>query len=209
MHTISLKEMKGWITLGVVGASLWACNYEAPARWKGLPAGKAPIQTSQALPPVFTHQEYSIQPLAGYSVTAVVLSRDRYRFDAAAKLCPMDLALGWGPMSAASVINQLKISQGGRFYEYSWKDEPPLDPALIVSNSANTHCIPADDAVRSKLLAVKRHDIVTLRGYLVEVRGANGFHWRSSLTRDDSRGGACELLWVTEVERKRPPSSSI
>jgi len=57
--------------------------------------------------------------------------------------------------------------------------------------------------VRKQLLAVRRHDLVTLEGYLVEITTAEGFHWRSSLSRDDTGGGACEVMWVTSVTRKK------
>jgi hypothetical protein len=180
---------------------LWfALRSGSPAHWHGMPAPKDPIQTNRRLPPAFRRGDETIVPLATYHIEAVVLSRERYRFDRAADLAPIDLALGWGPMCVASVINDLKISQGGRFYEYSWHGEPPLEPQSIVCHSANTHCLPADDTVRRDLLAVGRHDWVEMEGYLVEVRSDEGGSWRSSLTRDDSGGGACEVMWVTKVQ---------
>jgi hypothetical protein len=36
----------------------------------------------------------------------------------------------------------------------------------------------------------------------VRLDGEDGSHWQSSLTREDSGGGACELLWVTEVAHR-------
>jgi len=164
-----------------------------------MPAASDPVQSAGNLPAPFPHDDYTITPLARYRVTAVTLSRERYRLDDGAKLAPVDLALGWGPMSVASVVNELSISQSGRWYEYSYRNEPPLDLGSMTTHSANTHCLPATDEVRQKLLAVKRHELVTLEGYLVEVTGAGGYRWRSSLTRDDTRGGSCEVLWVTAV----------
>ena len=41
--------------------------------------------------------------------------------------------------------------------------------------------------------------IVTLSGKLIEVTGKEGWQWRSSLTRDDTGNGACELIWVESV----------
>lgn len=195
--------MKALIFLLLAIGLTIACCHQSPAAWHGIPAPKDPEQTTRNLPKPFQHGEYLITPLATYSITAVVLSRDRYRFDPAAKIAPVDLALGWGPMSIAGNINQLKIAQNGRFYEYGWSEEPPMDPGEIITHSANTHCLPANREVRRALLAVARHELVTLEGYLVEVAFPNGGHWRSSLTRDDTRGGACEIMWVTGVARKR------
>jgi len=111
--------------------------------------------------------------------------------------------LGWGPMSVSDVINGLNISQSGRWYDYSWSGHPPLDPGEIARHSANTHCLPATKEVRKRLLSVKRHELVSMEGYLVEVTKTDGYRWRSSLTRDDTRGGACEVMWITSVESRK------
>jgi hypothetical protein len=194
--------VKKYLALAVIAAIGWRYFHEPKAHWKGMPAARDPVQTSANLPPPFKSGAYTITPLARYSITAVVLSRDRYRNDRGAEISPVDLALGWGPMSVASVINELNISQSGRFYEFSYSGEPPLDQRAIEIHSANTHCIPADDNVRSQLLAVKRHDVATMEGLLVEVTGDGGYKWRSSLSREDTRGGACEVFWITAVSRK-------
>lgn len=195
--------MKKLIVLVLVLAAGWFMFHDQPARWRGIPAGTEPQQTTTDLPKAFLHEGYTVTPLARYSITAVVLSRDRYRFDPAAELAPVDLALGWGSMSIAGVLNELKISQSARWYEYTYSGEPPLDPQTIATHSANTHCLPANGAVKKQLLAVRRHDLVTLEGYLVEITRPDGYHWRSSLSRDDTGGGACEVMWVTSVARKK------
>ncbi|MEO6876769.1 MAG: hypothetical protein ABI222_18310 [Opitutaceae bacterium] len=194
--------MKSLFFVALVIFAGWFVFHDRPAHWRGMPAPQEPVQTARDLPGAFHSGPYTIKPLATYAITAVVLSRDRYRNDRGAELAPIDLALGWGGMSIASVINELKISQGGRFYEYSYK-EPPLDQHQIETHSANTHCMPANDEVRRALLDVKRHELVTMEGYLVEVTGDDGFHWLSSLTREDTGGGACELMWITHLTHRK------
>ncbi|HEY8931710.1 MAG TPA: hypothetical protein VIM44_00185 [Rariglobus sp.] len=193
--------MKKWIVILLLIAGAWLWLREPAAAWRGMPAPHDPVQTAAPLPPPFKHGDYTITPLARYSIKAVVLARERYRYDLAAPLAPVDLALGWGPMSTAVVINDLKITQSGRWYEYAWSGEPPLDPGQIAEHSANTHCLPATPEIRRQLLAIKRHDVVTLEGELVEVTGPDGYRWRSSLSRTDTGGGACEILWITAISR--------
>ncbi|MFT3868246.1 MAG: hypothetical protein QM715_07095 [Nibricoccus sp.] len=106
-------------------------------------------------------------------------------------------------MSIAGVINDLKISQSGRWYEYSWRNEAPLEPSQIALQSANTHCIPSDANVERQLLSIRRHDYVDLEGYLVAVDGPDNFTWRSSLSRNDTGGGACELMFITRITRRK------
>ncbi len=195
--------MKKLILLVLLVGGGWFYFHEPRASWRGIPAAHDPVQTTLRLPATFSHDGYKITPLATYQVTAVVLSRERYNFDHEAKLAPVDLALGWGPMSVASAINELSISQSGRWYEYRYRNEPPLDPHVIATHSANTHCLPADAGVRSQLLAVKRHELVTLEGYLVEITGEGGYHWQSSLSREDTGGGACEVFWITRIDHRK------
>lgn len=192
------------IVLFVAGiVAFWFYFHDAAGNWAGIPAAESPQQSASALPRAFPHGDYVVTPLASYNVTAVVLGRSRYRNDRDASIAPVDLALGWGPMSISGVINDLKISQSGRWYDYSWQNEPPLEPAAIALHSANTHCLPANAEVRERLLKVKRHELVTLQGYLVELSGPDGYRWRSSLVRDDTRGGSCEVMWITSVNSRK------
>ena len=44
-----------------------------------------------------------------------------------------------------------------------------------------------------------------MRGYLVNVGGPDGFSWNTSLRRDDTGNGACEVFYVESVEAKPEP----
>ena len=142
---------------------------------------------------------YVIEPVARYEIRAKVLSTERYRIGREADLSPVDFVLGWGPMSDNTVTEKLNITQGNRWYHYSWSGAPPIDPAIIVHTSANTHLVPADDNIRARLLNVRSGEIVNLKGYLINIKHPDGWSWRSSLTREDSGAGSCELMWVAEV----------
>jgi hypothetical protein len=61
------------------------------------------------------------------------------------------------------------------------------------------HLIPATGAVEKKIRSLRAGQVVSLKGYLVEVKNDDGFTWRSSLTREDTGAGACELIWVEEL----------
>jgi hypothetical protein len=163
------------------------------------PVAETPIQSNTSASAI-QHAGYQIEPVAEYSVRARVLSVERYRFGREAELSPVDFALGWGPMSDDAVLDRLSISQANRWYQYRWQDAPPMEPALIATTSANTHLVPANDLIHDSLLRVRKGAIVRLSGYLINVRHADGWGWRSSLTRTDAGGGSCELMWVTAVE---------
>ncbi len=141
------------------------------------------------------------KPLAGFSVAARVLSREEYGSGREADFSPVDLALGWGPMRDDAVLSQLDISQSGRFYRYRWSGQPPIPPDDIVRSSANMHLVPANEAVADALDAVDAGDRVRIDGWLIQIDANDGWRWRSSLTREDSGAGACELIYVCGVTR--------
>jgi hypothetical protein len=147
----------------------------------------------------------TLTPLAGFSLQARVLARENYRLDAGAEFSPVDLALGWGPMAEPGMAEKLNISQSGRFYRYSWGgDGPPIPQNDIVSNSANMHMVPANNAVAESLNNISENDVIELNGWLIRIEKNDGWHWQSSLTRDDSGDGACELVYVCSIKVKTP-----
>ena len=158
-----------------------------------------PLQESTQTP-VIQWKGYEINPVARYEIRARVLSTKRYFFGREADLSPVDFVLGWGPMSDNAVTSKLDISQSHRWYHYRWNDPPPINPAMIVRSSANTHLIPADDEIKACLLRVRRGEIITLKGYLVNIKHPDGWKWRTSMLREDSGEGACEVMWVSEVK---------
>ena len=147
----------------------------------------------------FGYKDWSLKPLAAFALQARVLGREDYRFDRLAGLVPTDLALGWGPMSDTAVLDRITIRQSGRFYFWSVR-EFPIPERDIVRSSANMHLIPADAAVARALDRVRVGQVVRLSGKLVEARSGSGITARSSLRRDDSGAGACELIWVESLE---------
>jgi hypothetical protein len=141
---------------------------------------------------------FAIKPLARYDITARVLSKESYRWDAGAKLVPVDLTMGWGPMSDSAVLSRIEITQGSRWYNsyIANANEFPVSMDEINRHVANMHLIAADNAIAKQIRNIRPGKIVNMRGYLVEVSGKDGFTWRSSLSRDDAGSGACELMWV-------------
>ena len=190
----------GWVGLMFAVPVLFAgCEW-----WMGRPVKQSPgvlvsadpVQSEPGDVPPLDKTGYQIRPLAKYEIKARVLSSERYRWDAGADLVPIDLAVGWGAMSNTAVLDKLDIWQSGRWYQ--WRAQAfPLPPEEITRLSANMHLIPADNSVAKQISKARTGQMVTMKGYLVEARRADGFVWTSSLSRVDSGAGACELMWVS------------
>lgn len=159
-----------------------------------------PLQTDvpRGLRP-FRLQSGTLTPLAGFRIEARVLSREDYAIGREADFSPTDLALGWRRMREDAVLSRLDITQSSRWYRYRWRGEPPLPPPEIVRSSANMHMIPSSPEVARALRAVRRDDVVRIDGWLVQVDAPDGWRWRSSLSRDDTGNGACELVYVCAI----------
>lgn len=192
-----------WVVMAIcVAGGLWHLHTRAPSaieRSPGTLAPDAPEQhnLSDGQAPIRIG-DFVVTPLAEYRAEARLLSRERYS-DEGSALAPLDFALGWGRMSDTAVIEQLSISQGARFFSYRWEDQPPIPQREIVVSAANVHLIPADEVVAAALHRLRVGQVIELKGYLVEAKRSDGWHWRSSLTREDSGGGACELMYVQEA----------
>ena len=157
-----------------------------------LPSGVGPFRLQAA----------TLRPLAGFSIDARVLSRQDYDSGREADLSPTDLALGWARMREDAVLDRLDISQSGRWYFYRWSGDPPLPADEIARSSANMHLIPADDTVARTLGEVRDGDRVRIDGWLVQADAPDGWTWRSSLSRDDTGEGACEVIYVCGISRQ-------
>jgi hypothetical protein len=188
----------------LVMAGLW----QAWQQWQtrslrppdGLIAATDPLQTDlQGAAPI-KRGHWTLTPRASYDITARILSRDDYEFDAISDLIPEDLALGWGPMSDNRVLRAFDITQGARFYTWRPKAAPPIARQDVIEHSANTHVIPADAAIRSQLARLRVGQVVHLTGLLVDGRRDDGSFINTSLTRSDTGAGACEVMLVERVE---------
>lgn len=192
------------LTIALAGG-LWHWANRPPAervRPPGVVAPSPPVQRAFAQePPPIRHGEFQLQPLASFSTEARLLSRMRYRMDEEAKLSPFDFALGWGRMSDSAVLARLDYDQSSRFFTYRY-EQPPIPHQEIDRSIANVHLIPADDSIARLLSAVPVGEVVGLEGWLVEARRDDGWRWRSSMTREDTGAGACELLYVRAVYRE-------
>jgi hypothetical protein len=208
-----------WIVLAVLLAAMWLATHsraEPPRAMATSGSGSVscampepftdPDQPRQSdddgrMPP-FRLDKALVTPLAGFSLQARVLSRENYSLDAESKYSPTDLALGWGPMADPAISEHLDISQGGRWYRFEWGAKgPPIPLGQIVHNSANMHMIPADPDVADVLAQVRSGDTVRVNGWLVNIEGDDGWHWRSSTSRGDTGDGSCEIVYVCSIRR--------
>ena len=185
--------------VALVGFGAYQAYHSRPVHPAPGAVAAAVPQQSDAAAAEFPFKGYTLQPLQDFRIEARVLASETYRTGRESELSPVDLALGWGRMSDSAVLDKVRISQAGRFY--AWHvDEFPIPREEIERSSANMHMIPADGAIAGRLKDVRPGQVVRIQGWLVEARAGDGWRWRSSLTRNDTGAGACEVIFVRDLQ---------
>jgi hypothetical protein len=195
-----VKKYLSLILIFVLASFVWR-QHAAIQRAPGILTPGDPEQTLfVGTQPPIEKDGWTLKPLAFYTIQARVLAKMHYSGDDVSKLAPYDLALGWGRMSDTAVLERLDISQSNRFYRWQCWGNTPIPEKEMVTHSANNHLIPADDSIADKIAGLRVGSLVKISGFLVEANHPHADHaWRSSLTRDDSGDGACEIIYVKAI----------
>jgi len=191
--------MRSFLKLLLVCMAVWGIAHFWP--WRPLihPPGvltkEDPVQRDCPPHSLGEFKGYGLTAVASYALRARVLHTKHYWVDGN-DLVPYDVALGWGRMSDQAVLDHLSISQSNRFYFYEWREAPPIPEAEIITHSSNNHVIAANSDVAHVVSSLRAGQIVSMKGWLVNVSGPNGFQWSTSTRRDDTGNGACEVFYV-------------
>jgi hypothetical protein len=146
------------------------------------------------------HGGVTVRPRAAFDISALVASAEPYSLDDGAFAAPVDLVMTWGQLPEEPYRSRVSYQQMTRYYFWRTADTG-LDLRYIATHSANMHMIPADRNLARALAHVGSGDRVRVRGLLVDLETDRGFRWHTSLTREDTGPGACELVWVEELQR--------
>ena len=175
----------------------------------------APIQSDTKATPFdfeYGSANYVIEPLAEYEIYGLIVTHndptgwgDIYHDDASVDF--RDLCLLWGTNLSPAVFNNFEF----------WS-EPWTCNARTQSTAAfqvfdqralgNNHLLSADEEVRHTINSAQIGDQIHLKGQLINYYppGLSQYGRRSSLTRDDTGNGACEVVFVRSAEiLKRGP----
>lgn len=189
----------------VIGLRWWATR-AVPRRIDRAPIDVAaePVQeeVTNGEPIQWRHENeaVTIKPLARYRIAGRVVGTSRYRFGWQGALVPWDVGLAWGEMASEEVLDHIHFQQSGRFLHYLYSAKLPVDEGYVITHAANNHWIPATDNVRRAIGQLDEGDVLEAEGYLVRAERAGGGEWNSSLTRNDTGDGACELMYVKRLK---------
>ena len=204
--------MKRWIAVGVGVVAFVSWKFVLPFAWGSAAAAPIsldaePVQTAIEPPEEITvtrgGQSFTIEKLYTYEVQGEVLSASKYDLTWTNDFFDVDLGLIWGP-KRESLKHNFKFFQMGRWLFWRTDEEPGPDLRAVVTRSiSNNHAIPAEGSKRvaSMLRRIGKGDVVRLKGALVKISGPGGeVLATSSFSRDDTGDGACEVVWIDELQ---------
>jgi hypothetical protein len=149
---------------------------------------------------------YRIKPLHAYDLHGLVVSRydtSSWWGDVHARwkdnLNVADLCVVWGDNIRAGRYRYASFWNDETWCNYSFTDSRgAIDPVAV----ANNHLLTDDPELARALRGVRVGDQVRLRGHLAEYAhyAVTGFRRGSSVSRADTGAGACETLFVEELE---------
>ncbi len=151
---------------------------------------------------------YEVAPVAAYDLTGIVVTHN----DITAigdddhdetSLDTKDLCVVWGQNVASGHFRHADFWSNDWSCHWQYSGEQRIDSASI----SNNHLITDSDAIRSQIGSVRVGDQVRFQGLLVNYKHPSWTRMRrTSITRTDVGGTACEVVFVESIEllRKSP-----
>jgi len=155
---------------------------------------------------------YTLTPLFDYRISGLVVHRMDYNkwysLSRTDKTFTTDLCMVWGDniKSGAYKNKSLSIKQDFRFCLFSYWGGTPIKNEQL----SNNHLIIRNSDVKKISEGISAGDQIRITGKLVNVHtdviGTAGTYepkvadWTTSITRADASGGACEIIYVENIE---------
>ena len=143
--------------------------------------------------------EFRVLATRRYPVSIMSYLLNTQDFD---RVSGLDLALGWEQMSQPELYKTVDIRQSNRWYRFQVGPDTPLRVDEISQQSANTHMVAANAVIARQLNQLDVDDLVILKGQLIDIYAQDGRYMKTSLSRQDTGAGACEIFLVQELSVK-------
>lgn len=172
-----------------------------------------PIQSSGTLKESFIFNyrgtDYNVKPMADYELWGLVVSHNdigrwynMYHDKNSVNI--KDICVIWGENISSGIYQKMKFKNGEftcyvGWGELSWQEARKFRN----DNLSNNHLIASEESIREIIRDVRVGDQIHLKGVLSsygKVDTSEQYYRSSSLRRDDVGDGACETVFVDEIE---------
>ncbi len=203
-----------WTSL-IVGAVAFFMRDQLPNAGNLLEdLARNPIQQATDVPPFSLTRAgitYAITPLYTYDIVGLVVSGhdtnawwDYYHKRWGDNLNIKDLCVVWGQANALSGLYKEFSFKSGSWTCYYKTKSTAAYQAFSNGHFSNNHLLVDSDKAARVLRSIRRGDQVRIKGYLATYAHDGVFSRGTSVTRTDTGNGACETIYVKEVEVLQP-----
>jgi len=203
-------------SLALIPLSLWHRG-DMPAAAKVLPSlDEAPRQTATNAAPFDISargQRYTITPRFKYELDGMVVSThdssspsDKVHAEAKDHVNVVDLCVVWGSTLREEMHKEYNYNNNETFCFASPKSEKSR--LFDLATMSNNHIVTNSPSVAAELRKLRPGDQIHLSGLLVNYsrKDEGGGSWTrvTSTVRTDTGDGACEVVFISELEMLRP-----
>lgn len=198
------------VAVGGLGVAVW--RFVLPRAWSTPAAAPVSLDLEPVQEPIEPPEQvtvtrggrtFVIEKLYRYEHSGEVLSATAYDLAWTNDFFDVDVGTIWGP-TRESLKQRFTFQQMGRFLFWRTDTQPTQEERLDVTRHiANNHLIPAEGSAHlgRAVRFVREGDVVRIKGALVRILDDRGAVLAtSSVVRDDTGAGACEIVWVDELQ---------
>lgn len=150
-------------------------------------------------------RNYQIQPLYDYTLYGLVVSLKHHDGDTGLHkawndhLNVADLCVVWSHTAFSPHLNKVDFWNGQFTCFYQTSDQQAW-ANFNGHQLSNNHLISDDDYIRQKIKQIGIGDQIKIAGWLSKYRGQYGGERGTSIIRTDTGNGACETIYVNDVQ---------
>lgn len=152
-----------------------------------------------AFPNAIETDNYIITPRYQINGEVRVIANKRYWFDGMRHISSIDLLLAWDRMSDEELLRRMLVKINDRSYHVQMT-KPPFQRGNIHQNLIMAHTIPATDRVQDKLKSIRRGQLISFSGYIVDIENRIGSEWVSPVRDHWPLQRSSQWVWVEDIE---------
>lgn len=157
-------------------------------------------------------KQYLIEPQYDYDLIGMVVSYAHHNGNYGVHkrwgdhLNVADICVIWQDNAHTAQLDKLDF-WNGEFTCNVQTDDNVAWASFHMNQLSNNHLLTTDDRIRDQLKAINVGDQIRIKGWLVNYGQRADQMRKTSITREDTGNGACETLYVKQVEILQPYSN--
>lgn len=174
---------------------------------------QSPVDTSP-FTTVYNEESFKIIPKYEYEIFGLVVSYRVHDSEHGQMLHALskdhlniaDFCVVWGDSANADILREFDFSSAQFTCRYSTKSNQAWQ-SFNHDQLSNNHLLATDDDIRDTISDIKIGDQIKIKGWLSHYIGPMGYERGTSTTRTDTGNGACETIYVNDIEILSPMNS--